>query len=308
MKYRPVGRALCIFSSSNPLRKLLAKMVQSGAFEVIVLLLIVFSSCLLALENPLHNQNDRSALAMMDIVTTCLFVLELVLKNVAYGFIFNGKNSYMRNWWNIMDFAIVVVSVISITASSGGGLSSLKILRMLRVLRPLRMISRNQGLKVAVQALVMAVPKIINVLMVSLVFYLVYAIFFVSFFKDLYYVCDLQTVDTTMRHLVQDKWACLDLGGVWENQNSNFDNVGNGMVTLFEMATVGFLHSMFRAVDARGLNLQPEENAYPLWILLFISFIIIGKFLLINLFVGVVVQAFNRTQEQQGKDFMLTDA
>lgn len=84
-----------------------------------------------------------------DFVLTVFFFIEALFKIIAYGFLLNGENSYMRNGWNIMDFIIVIFSVISLSLS-GDKLNIVKILRLLRVLRPLRIISRNRGLKIGI--------------------------------------------------------------------------------------------------------------------------------------------------------------
>jgi hypothetical protein len=60
---------------------------------------------------------------------------------------------------------------------------------MLRVLRPLRMISRNEGLKIAVISLINAVPSIINALVIALLFFLLFAIFGTTYFKGKFYYC-----------------------------------------------------------------------------------------------------------------------
>jgi hypothetical protein len=36
---------------------------------------------------------------------------------------------------------------------------------------------------------------------------------------------------------IEDRNDCVNLGGEWVNKDSNFDNVANSMITLFEMAT-----------------------------------------------------------------------
>ena len=73
----------------------------------------------------------------------------MVIKVIVYGFMLNGKDAYMKNGWNIMDFIIVTFSLISI-AFSDIDLEVFKALRIMRVLRPLRMISRNPGLKICI--------------------------------------------------------------------------------------------------------------------------------------------------------------
>jgi hypothetical protein len=108
-------------------------------------------------------------------------MVEAILKIIANGFLFSGKNSYIRNPWNIIDFTIVCFSIVSFSISSD--LRVFKVLRLLRLLRPLRVISRNQGLKVAVQALLMAIPNIGNVLIISGLFFIIFAIIGVNLLK-----------------------------------------------------------------------------------------------------------------------------
>ena len=78
---------------------------------------------------------------------TIAFLLESIINIIFLGFLFNGKNSYLKDNWNILDFAIVVFSVTSIVTDSLN-LEILKIIRIMRVLRPLRMLKRNFGLKI----------------------------------------------------------------------------------------------------------------------------------------------------------------
>lgn len=87
------------------------------------------------------------------------------MKIIAYGFALCGSQSYIRNLWNILDFIIVVLSVISLSLLSNQA-SIVKIFRLLKVLRPLRVISRNEGLRISLRSLAIAIPGILNVLLV----------------------------------------------------------------------------------------------------------------------------------------------
>lgn len=75
--------------------------------------MIVFSTILLTLENPLDDPDGEKAkiLFYIDIVVTTIFVIELLLKVLVTGFMFNGLESYIRSPWNILDFIIVLFSV-----------------------------------------------------------------------------------------------------------------------------------------------------------------------------------------------------
>lgn len=147
---------------------------------------------MLILESPLNDPKSEKAdvLYYIDCVVTTLFTLELIFKVVVMGFLLNGKDSYIRNPWNIMDFIIVAISLISILfRDAGSQLSVLKTLRMMRVARPLRMISRNQGLKIAVNSLFNSVPYIRDVIVVCFLFMLLASILCVNFYKGKFYTC-----------------------------------------------------------------------------------------------------------------------
>ena len=82
-------------------------------------------------------------------MTTIIFILESVLKSIAFGFLFNGVQSYLKSTWNLMDFFIIFMSILAITPLT----DSLAIVKMFRVLRILRLVSKNEGLQVAFKAL-----------------------------------------------------------------------------------------------------------------------------------------------------------
>jgi hypothetical protein len=140
---------------------------------------------MLAIDNPLNDPEGdlTTVLKTMDIVMTVLFVMEAMIKIVVYGFAI-GKNTYLREGWNVLDFLIVCVSLTSlILGDSAGSLSRLKALRTLRVLRPLRMIRRLEGMKLAINAMIRSIPNIINVFLLCFFFFLLFGIVGVNYFK-----------------------------------------------------------------------------------------------------------------------------
>lgn len=68
----------------------------------------------LALDSPLIDKNSKlgNALKLIDLVLTIVFAIEAMLKIVAFGLINNGKQSYFNSLFNILDFFIVIISVI----------------------------------------------------------------------------------------------------------------------------------------------------------------------------------------------------
>ena len=230
-----------------------------------------------------------------------------MLKVIVYGFVLNGPDSYMLNPWNVMDFVIVIFSLISIVFSEFD-LGIIKVLRMLRVLRPLRMISRNPGLRIAVQSLINAVPDIGNVLVVSLLFLLLFAILGTNFYKGVFFKCHTVNIPEKITPLIKDKFDCLDFGGEWINEDQNFDNVVNSMVTLFNvMTTEGWIGVMWNAVDSASIDGVPMKNSRPLSVFFFIFFMIVGSLFILNMFVGIVINVFNKEKEELQLNHLLTE-
>lgn len=63
---------------------------------------------------------------------------------------------------------------------------------------------------------------------------------------------------------------------------------------MFQISTTeGWLDIMSYGVDSVGIDLQPIYNNNVYWSLFFIMFVGLANFLILNLFVGVVVNAFN---------------
>ena len=125
-----------------------------------------------------------------------IFTLEAVLKIIYHGFVFNGKESYLQNSWNILDFLIVVLSVSSLFFS-GQDMKAFKIIRLIKVLRPLRMISKNQGLKISIKALIKSIPNIFNVLLISNIFFFIFGIVGVNYLKGTNYTCRFHEISGT---------------------------------------------------------------------------------------------------------------
>lgn len=151
---------------------------------------------MLVIDDPMDDPNSslKDYLFRIDQVVTILFVIESLVKIIAFGFLFNGPHSYLRSLSNCLDFLIVVFSVVGLFETDANNLEKLKILRILRVLRPLRLISRNEGLKLAINSLILSIPSMFNLLVVCLIFFLLFGIFGVNYFKGnnykqtLYYI------------------------------------------------------------------------------------------------------------------------
>ena len=110
------GKTLFVFNWKNPVRKYAGIIVFSNLFAIAIMITIIVSSILLAIENPLSDPKSTlmQILKYIDYFMTAVFTSEMILKIITYGLIINGKQSYLRNTWNMVDCTIVIVSLISL--------------------------------------------------------------------------------------------------------------------------------------------------------------------------------------------------
>lgn len=171
-------------------------------FDNVILCLIFTSSVMLALDTPLINPNSTEAkiYSLIDMIHTVLFTIEMLIKIIGLGFFSNSLKDpqlqpYIKSTWNTLDFFVVMSSLLEllmplVTGGSGAdSLKSLKALRALRALRPLRMVSKNEGMKLVVGALMTSIPSMTNVLLVCLLLLLILAIVGVNLFKGKFFTC-----------------------------------------------------------------------------------------------------------------------
>uniref|UniRef100_H0ZB08 Sodium channel protein n=1 Tax=Taeniopygia guttata TaxID=59729 RepID=H0ZB08_TAEGU len=295
------------------LRKTCYRIVEHSWFESFIVFMILLSSGALAFEDIYIEQHKtiKILLDYADKIFTYVFILEMVLKWVAYGF-----QTYFTNAWCWLDFLIVDVSLVSLVATALGfsEFGAIKSLRTLRALRPLRALSRFEGMRVVVNALTGAIPSIMNVLLVCLTFWLIFSIMGVNLFAGKFYHCVNTTNDVMFTpEQVSNKSMCeimsSSTGGVrWKNVKVNFDNVAIGYLSLLQVATFkGWMEIMYAAVDSTKAEKQPkyEENLYMY--LYFVAFIVFGSFFTLNLFIGVIIDNFNQQKKKISQDIFMTE-
>uniref|UniRef100_A0A8D0G3K7 Sodium channel protein n=1 Tax=Sphenodon punctatus TaxID=8508 RepID=A0A8D0G3K7_SPHPU len=255
------------------LRKTCYRIVEHNWFETFIVFMILLSSGALAFEDIYIEQRKtiKTVLEYADKVFTYIFILEMLLKWVAYGF-----QTYFTNAWCWLDFLIV---------------------------------------DVVVNALLGAIPSIMNVLLVCLIFWLIFSIMGVNLFAGKFYYCVNTTNDERFEMSeINNRTQCMALisnneTARWKNVKVNFDNVGLGYLSLLQVATFkGWMDIMYAAVDSRKVEDQPkyEDNLYMY--LYFVIFIIFGSFFTLNLFIGVIIDNFNQQKKKfGGQDIFMTE-
>ena len=149
-----------IYFMANASSEQLIKWLEGTLATRFILGVIVFNAVILGLETSQTVMGTMGGLLKtLDTICLSIFVLEIILKLIAY------RHRFFRNGWNLFDFVIVGIALLP----SGGALS---VLRALRILRVLRVISISPSLRTVVEGLVSALPGMGSVVvLMSIIFY-----------------------------------------------------------------------------------------------------------------------------------------
>ena len=181
-------------SKENPLRRGCIKFMEWVWFDRFILLTIVANAIVLCMMEPkklegrgcgdfkaTSTSGGNVVIEGSELVFTTIFTIEFLVKVVAMGFLFN-KGSYLKDGWNVMDFIVVVVSLVSLLPGAGSNASAL---RVIRVLRPLRTLSVLPGMRTLIGTIIRSVPMIGNVLLFCIFFFTIFGIFGLNIFMGI---------------------------------------------------------------------------------------------------------------------------
>ncbi|KAL6738596.1 hypothetical protein Aduo_012128 [Ancylostoma duodenale] len=238
-------------------------------------------------------------------IRTLLWTFMKSFQVVVFGLVFH-KGSFCRNAFNLLDILVVAVSLVSFVLKSNA-ISVVKILRVLRVLRPLRAINRAKGLKHVVQCVIVAVKTIGNIMLVTFMLQFMFAIIGVQLFKGTFFSCnDLSKMTEAecrgeyIHYEDGDPTKPVSKKRVWSNNDFNFDNVGDAMVSLFVVSTFeGWPDLLYVAINSNEEDRGPVHNSRQAVALFFIAFIIVIAFFMMNIFVGFVIVTFQNEGERE---------
>ncbi len=228
------------------LRRRIGEWVESDRFQRFITALIVINGITLGLEtSDAVMSKAGSYLLFFDGLVLAIFVFEIAGKLAYRG------AQFFRSGWNVFDFVIVGVALMP---ASG----PLAVLRALRILRVLRLLSVVPAMRRVIEALLHAVPGLLSVMSIILLFFYVGAVLSTKLFGDAF-----------------EDW---------------FGSIGSSMYTLFQIMT---LESWSMGI------VRPVMEVYPLAWLFFVPFIVATSFAVLNLFIGIIVEAMQSTHRAE---------
>ena len=234
-------------ADADGLRGRLRAVIDRPHFQWAVTALITVNALTLGLEtSKVAMAHAGGLIAGLDRIILGVFVVEILLKMVAYG-----PLGFFRRGWNVFDFVIVGIALVP----SAGAFS---VLRALRILRVLRLVSIVPAMRKVVLALLASIPGVSSIMMLMVLVFYIFAVIATRLYGETF-----------------PQW---------------FGTVGESMYSLFQIMT---LESWSMGI------VRPVMETFPNAWLVFVPFILVTSFAVLNLFIAVIVNAM---QEQQAYD------
>jgi len=153
----------------------LKKIDSSKIFQGLIIAVILLSALLIGAKTHNLSANIVAILALLDFGITIFFVVEIVIRYLACP----SKKTFFHSGWNIFDTVIVIGSLIP----AGG--SGVLLARLLRVFRVLRLVSMVPELRLLINALLKAIPRMGYIALLMFVIFYIYAAMGSMFFHQI---------------------------------------------------------------------------------------------------------------------------
>lgn len=246
----------------------LKNIAQSSRFINGVTLVIIFAGVLVGFETyPGFVAEHEGTLHFLNNIILWIFVLEIVVKMGAEG---SKPWRYFSDAWNVFDFLIVAAAFLPF-----GG-NAVTVLRLLRLLRVLKLVRALPKLQVLVGALLKSIPSMAYVSILLLLLFYIYAVAAVFLFSH--------------------------------NDPIHFETLQMSMLSLFRVVTLedwtDVMYINMQGCDEYGYGpgdmaacTSPEAQPV-LAALFFVSFVLVGTMIFMNLFIGVIMTGMTEAQDE----------
>ncbi len=254
---------------------------EARVFQRSIMWLIVFAALLTGLETyPSIAERYGPLLRALDAAVIAIFTVEIVIRLAAFG---RRPWRFFLDGWNVFDFVIVALCLAPIGAQQAAAA------RVVRLLRVLRLFSGVPRLRLILTAMVRALPSIGYVALLLLAMFYVYGILGTTLFRtnDPVHFGDLHTsMLSLLRTVTLEDWTDL-------------------MYTQIYGSDVYGYHEASQKLSAAQRAIWSPRAMPVAGAAYFVSFVLLGTMIVLNLFVGVVLSSLNEAQAEQAREAVL---
>jgi voltage-gated sodium channel len=247
---------------------------ESRWFNNAVLGVIVLAGVLVGVDTYQTDASPwRNTLEWIDLAILLIFTAEFFVKMAAEG---DKPWNYFRDPWNVFDFLVVAVCWLAHVMPEVNA-DFVAVIRLARVLRVLRLVQALPQLKMLINAMLKSIPSMGYVGILLLLLYYIYGATGVFMFRS--------------------------------NDPLHFGNLHTAMLSLFRISTLeGWTEIMYVNMfgcDDPKWGYGPESGcnnpqAYgSTAVAYFVSFVLFGTMIVLNLFIGVIMNAMDEVRAEQ---------
>uniref|UniRef100_A0AAQ5XIL1 Voltage-dependent T-type calcium channel subunit alpha-1H n=1 Tax=Amphiprion ocellaris TaxID=80972 RepID=A0AAQ5XIL1_AMPOC len=279
-KQRPYYADYC------PLRLYIHTLCTSHYLDLFITFIICINVFTMSIEHYNQPQYLEEVLKYCNYVFTIIFVIEALLKLVAFGI-----HRFFKDRWNQLDIAIVALSIMGITleelkmnAALPINPTIIRIMRVLRIARVLKLLKMATGMRALLDTVMQALPQVGNLGLLFMLLFFIYAALGVELFGKL--ECN-------------DNNPCEGL-----SRHATFENFGMAFLTLFRVSTGdnwnGIMKDTLREChpdDRHCLSYLPLVS--PIY---FVTFVLMAQFVLVNVVVAVLMKHLEESNKEAKED------
>ncbi|KAJ8251548.1 hypothetical protein GJAV_G00222530 [Gymnothorax javanicus] len=281
-KKRRKAHKLPYYSNYSHARLMIHSFCTSHYLDLFITFIICVNVVTMSLEHYSQPHSLEITLKYCNYFFTSTFVLEAVLKLIAFGF-----RRFFKDRWNQLDLAIVLLSVmgiileeIEISAALPINPTIIRIMRVLRIARVLKLLKMATGMRALLDTVVQALPQVGNLGLLFMLLFFIYAALGVELFGEL--VCN-------------EDYPCEGM-----SRHATFENFGMAFLTLFQVSTGdnwnGIMKDTLRECPTGEYTCNPSlQFISPLY---FVSFVLTAQFVLINVVVAVLMKHLDDSNKE----------
>ncbi|KAK2894015.1 voltage-dependent T-type calcium channel subunit alpha-1H isoform X2 [Channa argus] len=274
------------FADYSPLRLSIHTLCTSHYLDIFITFIICINVFTMSIEHYNQPQYLEEVLKYCNYVFTFIFVIEALLKLVAFGI-----HRFFKDRWNQLDVAIVALSIMGITleelkmnAALPINPTIIRIMRVLRIARVLKLLKMAKGMRALLDTVMQALPQVGNLGLLFMLLFFIYAALGVELFGKL--ECN-------------DNNPCEGL-----SRHATFENFGMAFLTLFRVSTGdnwnGIMKDTLREChpdDRHCLAYLPLVS--PIY---FVTFVLMAQFVLVNVVVAVLMKHLEESNKEAKED------
>jgi voltage-gated sodium channel len=163
-------------NNSLPLQTVFERIRSNKGFELFVIGVIVFSAVMIGAKTYNIPYSVTRIVVWLDAFITLFFMVELTIRFLGE----KNKKSFFKSGWNIFDTLIVGISIIPIEDSELAVIG-----RLIRIFRVLRMVSIIPELRMLLNSLLKALPRLGYVALLMFIIFYIYAAIGSTFFAEI---------------------------------------------------------------------------------------------------------------------------